>query len=112
MRPIGVVVPELSVIVALTPPKVVGKGAGGPAVAAKTAVSMLAAYRLTTESGAAGAAPLAAETVVTVAAEALATMFVVSPAAVAVAPTAVKVTRLIAWEGPTCATFTATVIAG
>ena len=92
MRPIGVVVPELSVIVALTPPKVAGKGAGGPAVAAKVAVEMLTAYMLTMESGVTGAAPLAAETVVTVAAEALATMFVVSLAAVAVAPPAVKVT--------------------
>jgi hypothetical protein len=54
-------------MVALTPPKVVGKGAGGPAVAVKTAVSIFTAYKLTMESAVTGAAPLAAETVVTVA---------------------------------------------
>jgi hypothetical protein len=92
ISPIGVVLPELSVIVALTPPKPVGKGSGGPAGAVKTAVETFAAYMLTIESAVTGAVPLAAETVVT-AVLAGATMLVVSLAAVAIAwPPPVKVT--------------------
>src|ERR1019366_10129009 len=45
ISPIGAVFPELSVMVALTPPKAGGKGAGGPADAVKTAVAIFTAYR-------------------------------------------------------------------